>query len=45
MATAFIPHSNFAFRLRNLIIQNMPKRLLGWYFGGAIKAEMKLVEK
>lgn len=45
MAAVFIPQSNFAFRLRNFIMRNMPKRLLGWYFSGAIKAEMKLLEK
>jgi hypothetical protein len=38
MAAVFFPHSNFAFRLRNFIMRNMPKRLLGWYFSGAIKA-------
>jgi hypothetical protein len=45
MAAVFFLHSNFAFRLRNFIMRNMPKRLLGWYFSGAIKAEMKLLEK
>lgn len=45
MAAVFIPHSNFAFRLRNFIMRNMPRRLLGWYFTSAIKAEMKLLEK
>lgn len=45
MAAVFIPQSNFAFRLRNFIMRNMPKRLLAWYFSGAIKAEMKLLEK
>ncbi|WP_313614212.1 hypothetical protein [Agrobacterium sp.] len=45
LAAVFIPQSNFAFKLRNIIMRNMPKRLLGWYFSGAIKAEMKLLEK
>jgi len=35
----------YGHRLRNFIMRNMPKRLLGWYFSGAIKAEMKLLEK
>lgn len=45
MAAVFIPQTSFAFKLRNFVMRNMPKRMLGWYFTSTIKAEMKLLEK
>lgn len=40
MATWFIPASPIAFRLRNLAMRHMPRRLLARYFLNSVKSDI-----
>lgn len=44
MAAVFIPQSVFAFKMRNFIMRQMPRSLLGRYFSNAIRAEIASAE-
>jgi len=40
IAPWFLPATTRAFRLRNLLLKWMPRRLLGWYFLRAVRADI-----
>lgn len=40
MAAWFLPATPFAFRMRHLMLRNMPRRLLAWYFTRGLRSEI-----